>query len=441
MVIPMPRRFFTNSAGGVAPMFAIAAIPLLGAIGAAIDYSRAATVRTQLLAAADAASLASVRKSSAAMTAAVSMTGDGPITAGATEATKLFNAELVNAKGFTLNGVTASVAKTGSNITSTVSFTAQVSTSFMGLLGISSLTIGGTATSANNLPLFVDFYLLLDNTPSMGVGATTADITRMVNNTSDQCAFACHDLSNPNNYYNLAKSLGVTTRIDVLRTATQQLMDTASTTATFSNQFRMAIYTFGTSAKTLGLQKIQSLTTSMSTAKTSAAAIDLMTVPYQNYADDTDTDFPDVLTDMKNEIPKPGDGSTSTKPLKYLFLVSDGVGDRVNGSPGCSRPITNGSDPQTGTTYVRCQEPLDPSLCQAIKQNGTKIAVLYTTYLPLPTNGWYNSWISPFAGQIATNMQSCASPGLYFEVGPNQGISEAMTALFQKAVAQARLTR
>ena len=94
----------------------------------------------------------------------------------------------------------------------------------------------------------------------MGVGATTADITKMVNNTSDQCAFACHDLSDPNNYYNLAKSLGVTTRIDVLRTATQQLMDTAKTTAAFSNQFRMAIYTFGASARRPGLTKIQSLT-------------------------------------------------------------------------------------------------------------------------------------------------------------------------------------
>jgi hypothetical protein len=36
-------------------------------------------------------------------------------------------------------------------------------------------------------------------------------------------------------------------------------------------------------------------------------------------------------------------------------------------------------------------------------------------------------------------MQQCASPGLYFEVSPSQGIAEAMQALFQKAVGQARL--
>jgi hypothetical protein len=437
----MLQRFIQNSTGGVAPMFAIAAIPLIGAIGAAIDYSRAASVRTQLLAAADAASLASVRKGSAAMTAAAGMSNDGPIADGATEATKIFNAEITGAKGYTLSSITADVKKTGSNIASTVKFSAQVPMSFMGLFGFSSVTIGGSSTAANNTPLFIDFYLLLDNTPSMGVGARTSDITTMVNNTADKCAFACHDKSDPNNYYNLAKTLGVTTRIDVLRDATQQLMDTAKSTATFSNQFRMAIYTFGAAAEKTGLTKIQSLTSNLSTAKTSAGAIDLMTVPYQNYAGDTDTNFPDVLKGMKDEIPKPGDGSTSSKRLKYLFFVSDGVGDRVNGSPGCSRPLTNSSDPQTGKNYVRCQEPLDPSWCEDIKKNGTKIAVLYTTYLPLPTNGWYNSWIKPFEDQIAASMQSCASTGLYFEVGPNQGISEAMNALFQKAVAMARLTK
>jgi len=75
--------------------------------------------------------------------------------------------------------------------------------------------------------------------------------------------------------------------------------------------------------------------------------------------------------------------------------------------------------------------------------------VLYTTYLALPTNAWYNSWIAPFnAGpyspasvnsEIAQKMQSCASPGLFFEVTPTQGISDAMTKLFQKAVADARI--
>lgn len=433
--------FVTDRRGGVAPMFALVLIPLIAAIGAAVDYSMAAKVRSQLLAAADAASIGSVAKTSVALATAATMSGNGNIAAGATDATNIFNAQLGTQKGYTLGTVTATVKKTGRSVTSTVSFTASVPTHFMGLFGYASLPIKGSSSAANDLPVFIDFYLLLDNTPSMGVAATPADIAKMVSNTPDQCAFACHDLSNSNDYYRLAKNLGVTMRIDVLRTATQQLMDTAKATETFSNQFRMAIYTFGASAQNRELTTIQPLTSNLSTAKTAASAIDLMTVPYQNYASDTHTDFGDTLTDANKAISTPGDGSSAAVPQKYLFFVSDGVADRVNGSPGCSQPVTQGADARTGQPIVRCQEPLDVSFCTALKNRGIKIAVLYTTYLPLPTNSWYMSWIAPFSSQIGANMQACASPGLYFEVSPTQGISEAMNALFQKAVAQARLTK
>jgi hypothetical protein len=82
----------------------------------------------------------------------------------------------------------------------------------------------------------------------MGVGATPGDVATMVSNAPDQCAFACHDLNNPNNYYNLAKKLNVTTRIDVVRSAPQKLMDTATATANLPNRYRAAIYTFGTTS-------------------------------------------------------------------------------------------------------------------------------------------------------------------------------------------------
>ena len=38
-------RFLKDRRGGVAPMFAIAIIPVLGLVGAAVDYSRANSVR------------------------------------------------------------------------------------------------------------------------------------------------------------------------------------------------------------------------------------------------------------------------------------------------------------------------------------------------------------------------------------------------------------
>ena len=181
---------------------------------------------------------------------------------------------------------------------------------FLGVIGKTMLTVTGTSTATTNMPLYIDFYLLMDNSPSMGVGATPADVSKMVNNTADKCAFACHDLNNNNNYYKLAKTLGVTTRIDVLRSATQQLMDTAAATQTYSSQFRMAIYDFGASASTAGLRALFSLSASLSSAKSAAGNIDLMTVKGQNENNDQDTQFSNIMPAINGVITAPGAGTS-----------------------------------------------------------------------------------------------------------------------------------
>jgi Flp pilus assembly protein TadG len=428
-------RFRSDQRGNIAMIFGLALLPLLSAVGCAVDYTRATQLRSKMQAAADAASVGSIAKMSPAFIAAGSMTVDGPIPVGVTDATNIFNGNMSGVT-YTLNNVTPAVTKSGGTLTSTVDFSGTLPTMFLGVMGMSQMTVTGTSTSTANMPLFIDFYLLLDNSPSMGVGATPADVTTMVNHTSDSCAFACHDLNDPNNYYNLAKSLGVTTRIDVLRQATQQLMDTAGATQTYSNQFRMAIYDFGASASAQGLRALFALSSNLSNARTAAGNIDLMTVNGQGQLNDQDTGFTTIFPAINGVITAPGAG-TSSAPQKYLFFVSDGVADEYN--TACLKPTTSG----------RCQSPINPALCTTIKNRGVKIAVLYTTYLALPTNNWYNSWIAPFNvgpygpspnSEIAQNMSSCASPGLYFEVSPTQGISQAMNTLFRKAVADARIS-
>jgi len=410
-------------------IFAITTIPLLGAVGAALDYSTAVRARSKLQAVSDEAALFAVSQSEV---------GSSASTAKA-DATTYFNAQSAKL-GLSASTVTITVTDNASTgRTAVVSFNASTPTTFMKVMGFNTLAFSSTSTAAVGLPVYMDFYLLLDNTPSMGVAATPADVATMVNNTSDQCAFACHDMSDPNNYYKLAKSLGVTTRIDVVRQATQSLMDTAASTAAVSNQYRMAIYTPGSGCDSLGLTTIASLTSNLSTAKGQANSIDLMTTPYQNYNNDQCTDFDGVLAAMNSTIPASGTGSSSS-PKKFLFFVSDGVADAYYPS-SCNK---------TTTSSGRCQEPLNLTTCTALKARGINIAVLYTTYLQLPTNSWYMSWIDPFNtgpygpspnSEIAQNMQSCATSGYYFEVSPTQGISDAMNALFKKAVSQARLTQ
>jgi Flp pilus assembly protein TadG len=433
------KLFRRNCRGNIAITFGLAALPITLSVGAAVDYSVANRTKTVLNGYADAAVITAVNQSAMALTD----------TAAKTNAINLFNTQAATLKTGSVGTVSATVATSGNVRTAVLNYTANVPTTIMGIINVPNIVVSGSSTAASAAPTYLDFYLLLDNTPSMGVGATPADVTTMVNNTPDQCAFACHQLDvSPNDYYGLAKKLGVTTRIDVVRSATQQLMDTATASQTVSSQFRMAIYTFGASAASAGLTKIFNLSSSLSSAKTAAANIDLMTVPYQNYASDTDTNFDAVFPAMNGQIANPGDGSASSSPQKILFFVSDGVADAANIS--CTQTTTPGQDPQTGTNYTRCQEPLTVANCTTIKNRGIKIAVLYTTYLALPTNGWYMSWIDAFNqgpygpspnSQIAANMQSCASPGYYFEVSPTDGIPQAMTALFQKVVQEAHITK
>jgi hypothetical protein len=303
------------------------------------------------------------------------------------------------------------------------------------MIGLGTIPLNVNSTSSSTVPPYIDFYLLLDNSPSMGVGATTADIAKMVANTPDKCAFACHEDDKPGtDYYAKAKALGVTTRIDVVRQATKDLMTTAKATETIPNQYRMAIYHFGMAAgsidpKSPNAYMVSDLTSDLSKSASDASAIDLMTIPFQGYNSDRQTNFDTVLKDMNNQIKTAGDGSTSASPQKVLFFVSDGATDSYD----CA--YSNGNT-------CRRITPLDTTTCKVLKSRGVRIAVLYTTYLPLPTNSFYNSWMAKYVtptSQIAAQMQDCASDGLYFEVSPSQGIPAAMTALFQRVVSVVRI--
>jgi Flp pilus assembly protein TadG len=422
--------FSGNRRGNVAVLFAISVVPMIGLLGAAADYSSVQGQRARLNAVADSAALTAVGAQARTLS-----TDDAKARAKAT-----LEANLAADPSLKIDSYAIEVVDAGVERSVVVNYTATYETSFMRLYGYATLAISGTATAKGPLAPYIDFYLLLDNTPSMGLGATTKDIDTLVNNTGDKCAFACHQMDSPGtDYYALAKKLKVQMRIDVVRSATQSLMDTAESAKIRNNQFRMAIYSLGEKAEEAGLKQIQKLTASLATAKSAANALDLMTIPYGNFEGDTQTNFDTAFDKINAEISKPGDGSKAKKPQKILFFVSDGVNDANKSS--CSKKLTYSSDAKTKKSFERCMEPLNPVICKSLKDRGIKIAVLYTTYFPLPTNGWYNTWIKPFQPDIGTNMKACASDGLYFEVGPSQGISEAMNALFLKSVNQVTLTQ
>jgi hypothetical protein len=369
------------------------------------------------------------------------MSSDGTISAGSTQAQAIFASDMPSPNDLSTPVVTATVTKASTTITSVVTVKATYKSAILGLFApsMASLPMTVTSTSSSTMPPYIDFYLLLDNSPSMGLGATTSDINTLVTATKSMssdanCAFACHETDKPGtDYYALAKTLGVTMRIDVVRQATQNLMTTATNTETLPNQYRMAIYDFGADATAIsttapGATVISALSTNLSTAASNASAVDLMTVPYQNYNSDRQTNYTSVLADMNTRIPTAGSGLNASSPQEVLFMVADGVNDGYDCSYSSCRRIT----------------PINTATCTTLKARGVRIAVLYTPYLLLNQgqNSFFDTYVRPYltpTDQVASAMQSCASPGLYFAVSPSQGISDAMTALFKKVVSVVKI--
>jgi hypothetical protein len=426
------NRLKADTAGNTAMIFALCLPVILGLVGGAVDFGRATQLRAELQDAADTAALGAIAVNSVGFKAGGNMSGDGIVSGGVDQALAIFKSNSRTHPELSAVSPSAAVEKKGQNLTAKVTVSASYKPYLLSLVGFSSVPLSVTSVSTAGLPPYVNFYLLLDNTPSMGVGATTADINTMVANTPDKCAFACHQMDKEgNDYYAKAKALGVTTRIDVVRKATQNLMASAKTTETTTGQYSMAIYHFGMSADTIDQKKpepylISALTTNHDQSAADAAAIDLMTIPYQNYNSDRQTNFKSMLQGMNTIIPSAGDGTSAKKPQQVLFLVSDGAND------GYDCAYSNG-----GT--CRRISPIDTQQCHTIKARGVRIAVLYTTYLPLPTNAFYNQHLAKYQSQLATEMEACASPGLFFEVSPSEGISDAMSALFSRVLSNVRI--
>src|SRR5438477_6925809 len=146
-------RFMRDCRGGVAPMFAIAVIPMIGLTGAAIDYSRANSVRTGMQAAIDATALA-MAKLAPTLTASQLQT----------QTTAYFNAMFNHPEAKNL--VITPTYTTAGGAQLVVSVSGSVDTSFMKIMGFSSLNIGSTTTVKwGNSRLRV--ALVLDNTGSM----------------------------------------------------------------------------------------------------------------------------------------------------------------------------------------------------------------------------------------------------------------------------------
>ena len=146
-------RFSRAKGGNVAITFAIATLPVIGGVGAAVDYSHANSVKVALQAALDSTALMLSKEAANDTSAALQ-----------TNAVKYFKAMFTRPEGTNLT-LTATYTTSGGSAV-VVNGQVDVPTVFMGVMGFSKITVNGSSTAKwGSQRLRV--ALALDNTGSM----------------------------------------------------------------------------------------------------------------------------------------------------------------------------------------------------------------------------------------------------------------------------------
>jgi hypothetical protein len=318
----------------------------------------------------------------------------------------------------------------------------------------------------------------------MSLPATTAGVSQMISLTPTQdggngCAFACHQAStnngdtvgnlcsdgsrptvrngNTQNQYcasknalnqpitqidnfAMARANNITLRLDELTNGVTTLMQTAKTYQSTINPSSPPTYQFAAYSMdtlwSIGTTNnlLMALTPNYQSAWTTASAKFGVMEMYANDVtcgnaacttagnqNDVATNYDIAMSSMNTIMPNPGNGTVSGSAQELLFFVTDGVEDEsMNGNRLIQLINANGAT----------------NWCNTIKARNIKIAVLYTTYLPVTTNSFYNSYVAPIQSSIPTALAACASTGLFYQAAVGADLGKALSTLFNTAMQQ-----
>ena len=122
-------------------------------------------------------------------------------------------------------------------------------------------------------------------------------------------------------------------------------------------------------------------------------------------------------------VPNSGTGLSNESPRRFVFFVTDGLQDRHPSWYATNFPGPYGANGRTGA--------LDPAACQALKNKGVTVAVLYTKHIGIKGYEWY--WQTPQPG-VRPALQACASQNFFFEASNAAQLSAEFEKMFKKAL-------
>jgi Flp pilus assembly protein TadG len=424
---------FTRSAlrddrGSVAVLFGFLLLVMMMAAGLAIDHTRLANASANLKRAADAAALAAVAKPAMLQNASE----QAQITHSASLAETYFKSNPL-AAGVTLEKMKADVALVQGQWTAKLSYNASMPMMFGRLFGSPKTKIMDTSSAASSAAKYIDVYVLVDSSASMGIGAGPADQAIMRAEPTMNCTFACHARGT----VATAHAAGARLRFDVIKDAVADLVATASG-LNENTHVRIGLYSFATNFKT----EID-ITSDLGAVGTAANAMDLSTY-------NGGTNVFEALTRVQAKVEAAGDGSSAASPLTFVILATDGTGNASDNTDPASPDAGNWihsplfvpsnphgtPDPTQPNMHLT---GLDPDWCQPIKDLGANMMTLETEYVisPLEASELRFDYIqNTLAPSLKTNMAACASkPSFNISANSPAEILTAMDTLFQAALA------
>jgi Flp pilus assembly protein TadG len=456
----MSRRSFQHdSSGATAVIFGLSIFPLSIFAAAALDYSFALRAKTNLQADLDASVL------SAASFAASQVNANSTPTSTAINARiqREMTARVAGYKPPAPVTTTATFGYAANTITIAATASASVNPFFRNMLGVSSYTINVNSTAAQNTVNYANISLVVDVSPSMAVAASPGDIATLQTLTQAQtgtaCAFACHDSDSagPSNY-SIARAGGVQLRIDVVKSAAQQLLNFMSTSQQATGQYSAALYSIAATLKTIvaPTTALGSVTSAVGSLDFDAMSSVAGTLPYpaslnismgDSLTHYSDSDFATSLGALNGVVAANGAGLLPSSRAQYVFIITDGLDDEAvpyNASISATYNYPTIPNFSAGNNAGKITKPLDPATCSALKSRGVQVGVLYVTYWANPTDplGVYQWLVQTNAppSQLVTNLTNCASPGFFYQADDAAGISTGLMTLFRSVMLTSRLT-
>jgi Flp pilus assembly protein TadG len=528
------RRLGRARKAAVSVMFAAATVPMLGLVGLAVDYGIWNQANSGLALAANVAALTAVKVAANAQLAVDS----NAQTEGQNAGKQWFMAEIGTGTGTNSAVGTTPVTLTsgypnvqvtmGATVTATVTYNATVKSIFGGFLfGVAKYYVSGQAQAQVASAPYLNVELLLDNSSSMQIGATTQDqqtlmslstcapVNWITNNgtggnqsqdgfanfkysygsqvydgaiplqsggfkavipstgaslvvpqspatsggigvscdpllpaaqrgqgyfTGPPCAFACHWVSgnssgtSPDELGIARSTIGtsyqVTLRFDLVKNATQTILQAMSADDEEIHNLKVGIFTFNSTVTQIYPSSGEA-SDSWSTAE-SAVGLPPTTATAQEtgiqpvvggqYGDNDNTAFPEAMATLQSQFltTAAGNGTVATAPRKVLMIITDGFLDDPN------------------IPYPNDRSAFPPSACAGFKNLGYTVYVIYTPYYPVMHLSYLEmDWSVLVSGtgptSISYNLQQCASSGSDYIAATSQSQLNAALALFLKS--------